>query len=36
MTRTSITKGITVSWEQVDVGWGRCAPEAAYQFEKMH
>ncbi|PON09606.1 hypothetical protein C2W62_54710 [Candidatus Entotheonella serta] len=20
----------------MDVGWGRCAPEAAYQFEKMH
>ncbi len=23
-------------WEQVDVGWGRRAPEAAYQFENMH
>ncbi|HEY5864837.1 MAG TPA: class I SAM-dependent methyltransferase [Candidatus Tectomicrobia bacterium] len=23
-------------WQDVDVGWGRRAPEAAYLFEKMH
>ena len=25
-----------MNWEQVDVGWGRRAPEAAYLFENMH
>jgi SAM-dependent methyltransferase len=25
-----------MDWEQVDVGWGRRAPEAAYLFENMH
>ena len=25
-----------MSWEEVDIGWGRRAPEAAYLFENMH
>ena len=25
-----------MDWEQVDTGWGRCAPKAAYLFENMH
>jgi SAM-dependent methyltransferase len=25
-----------MDWKQVDAGWGRCAPEAAYRFETMH
>jgi len=25
-----------MAWQEVDIGWGRCAPEAAYLFENMH
>jgi SAM-dependent methyltransferase len=30
------TERMDMDWEQVDVGWGRRAPEAAYLFENMH